>query len=445
MKKVASSTIVAVSSPEGPALRGILRISGPEAFEKAQSLLPGERLPRKFSVQPREVQLPHLPPFPSLLFLMPSPRSYTTEDMVEFHLPGSPLLLQEVLEYFLSQNVSLAPPGEFTKRAFLKGRINLLQAEAVLGLIESSSRTELQKIQLFLKGKVGQDLERCANLLKEILAEIHAFVDFPDYDVEPEEGAFSHKIREALKILEDLRGKMKREGSSKGPTVALWGGPNTGKSHLFNSLIGEEKAIVSERPCSTRDVLSDQISWKGKEYLLLDLPCFGTPQDEIERLSQERSLQKFEEADLILLVLDGTRGLNPQEEEELAKLSTSGRAFFVLKNKGDLPSSRGNLPFSLEVLPLSAKEKTGLNELREKIDSFFGEGSSGEVFFNHRQIEVYQKGKEALQRALEMDESSADLMAIEVEEAMEAVGHLTGEVVTEEILDIIFARFCIGK
>ena len=411
-----NDTIVAISSPPGRAERGILRLSGDKAFELLSTCTDLPRpLPKVYST---EICLSRFPSFPALCFLMPHPHSYTTEDMVEVHTLGSPKLLRLLLEHFLSQGARLARPGEFTQRAVLHGRIDFFQAEAVLALIEAEEEEELRLAQRFLSGDIGKHLKQIQEDLKVLLSELHAYIDFPDYDVEPEElDHFHKKLEQIEKRLLSLSWAFQRSQKGETATVAIWGKVNTGKSTLFNQLVGSHRALVTSYPFTTRDVISQKIVRKGKEWLLWDLPGFGTPKDELEKKAEQLGWEFAKQADFVLFLLE-SQELSPREREALQ---------FLEKHK---------TPF----LSLSPRERK-VEEIWRKLERqthFFS-------LFPQRQVEVFEKTCQSLQRAKTVSVEQIELMAIDLEEALEAMAHLLGEVDHEEILDLLFSRFCIGK
>ncbi|RME74479.1 MAG: GTP-binding protein [Planctomycetota bacterium] len=477
-----ATTIIAPSTPPGEGMRSILRISGKKAFEALETVLPSNfSCPRKFSAFFTSIHIPHLPPIPALVLTMKAPHSYTTEDMVELHLPGAQALVEEVLTFFLSQGLSLAKPGEFTQRAYLGGRINLMEAEAILALIESSSEEELAFAQKFISSSRGQEMKKVRDLLAELLAEVHGFIDFPDYDVEPEEeDAFHQKIQEAWQKLKSLESAFFQQERVDQPRIAIWGMVNSGKSSLFNALLGESKALTSPTPFTTRDILEASFNFHSPSQRkwtcrLVDLPGFHDKEsadlNELEQLAYQRTLETLGEMDFVLFLW------NPKEPEKVQKkhlevllekniplriLSIQERVSSQdekqngagkqqkkdckarlenSENRIEIQTQNQKKEFEITLLSLTSQEE--LEALKEELATYFSFQERG--FFSQQQREIFLRSLNALERAAQMDLSSVELMAIEIEEALDALGILTGEVVYDEILDILFSRFCIGK
>ncbi len=450
-------TIVAIATPPGVGALGVVRLSGNRAFEVASRVLkrpsggsysladlPLRTVHYAFLVDPRSGEV-----LDEVLFsLFKAPRSYTAQDMVEVTCHGGPLILERALEAFIEAGARLARPGEFTMRAFLLGRMDLAQAEAVADLIESLSEEGRKAAMDQLKGRLSRRLEAVAQRLRGVLVELEASIDFPEEGLEPS-GSLKGEVEDALDEVERLlatykEGRIKREGIR----VAIVGLPNVGKSSLFNALVGEERAIVTKQPGTTRDVVEARVVLKGRLFLFMDTAGFRSSGDEAEEEGVKRAMRAMEGADLVLLVLDGSRPLEAGDRDLLEKL---GKEDLVVVNKVDLPLKWQPQSLSRDVIPVSAKRGDGLEELKEAlVAGVFGRvsGDEGGVFItNARHYQALTRTREALIRCLKAWEEGlgADFLASDVRDGLAALGEITGETAAEDVLDAIFSRFCIGK
>ncbi len=450
-------TIVAVATPPGVGALGVVRLSGDSALGIGSRVLvkpsgepysledlPSHTVHYAYLVDPRRGER-----IDEVLFtLFKAPRSYTTQDMVEVTCHGGPLILEKALEAFIEAGARLARPGEFTMRAFLLGRMDLTQAEAVADLIESLSDQGRRAAMDQLRGRLSRELEAVASRLRKVLVELEAAIDFPEEGLEPSPGLMD-EVKGALENVAELMATY-REGRvlREGVRVAIVGLPNVGKSSLFNALVGEDKAIVTAQPGTTRDVVEARVVFRGRLFLFMDTAGFRSAGDEAEEEGVRRALRAMEDADLVLLVLDVSR---PLEEGDRILLEKRGKRTLVVVNKVDLPFAWEPGKLDLGAFLVSAKMGRGLEELKEALVSRAFQEGTGEqervLITNARHYHALVRTREALDRCLDAWEEGlgTDFLASDVREALTALGEITGETTPEDVLDAIFGRFCIGK
>ncbi len=454
-------TIAAVATAMAPSGIGIVRISGPEAVAVADRLYRGKKKEKRLEnmkshtihygwIVEQEQVLDEV-----LVMLMRGPHSYTGEDTVEIDCHGGVLAVKRVLEAAVHAGARLAEPGEFTKRAFLNGRIDLSQAEAVMDVISAKSEYALQSSVSQLQGSVSRAVKEIREKLLYEIAFIESALDDPEHvslDGYPERlkeivRKEKGRIEKLLKSADD--GKLLQEGIK---TVIL-GKPNAGKSSLLNLLVGEEKAIVTEIAGTTRDVLEEQITLGGISLRMLDTAGIRSTADKVEQIGVERAKEHAKDADLILYVVDASVPLDENDAQIMELLR--GRKTILLLNKSDLQTvisaeeltERVNAP----VLNISAREETGLEELETMIKEMFFQG---EISFNDEVYITNLRQKQALKDALEslkLVENSIeagmpeDFFSIDLMNAYERLGSMIGESVGEDLVNEIFSKFCTGK
>ncbi|MGQ9734359.1 MAG: tRNA uridine-5-carboxymethylaminomethyl(34) synthesis GTPase MnmE [Candidatus Bipolaricaulia bacterium] len=460
-----ADTIAAISTPLGEGGIGIVRLSGPRAIEIVDRIF---RSPKGLSLRDAPSHTIHYGFIEDegrkvdevLVTVMRAPRTYTREDVVEINCHGGIVPLRRVLELVLACGARPAEPGEFTKRAFLNGRITIDQAEAVLDIVRAKTELGLELAMDRLEGRFSRPIRALREKFLELLAGIEVGIDFPDY----EEAALPRarllsELEAALSqidaFLEHGRdGRIIREGLA----VAIIGRPNVGKSTLLNALLQEERAIVTPFPGTTRDRIEEWIELKGIPFKLIDTAGVRPVEDEVERIGVELALKAAEGADLVLFMLDGSEPL-AQEDREIA-LRIRGKRCLLLLNKLDLgrgfPAAEAVRALKLEpepeaVLELSAKLGNGLGELKERLVELVWEGRlerpEGLFLLNIRERDLLQRARAAL-LSLQAEAAAGvtpDLLAIGLEEVLAILGELTGENLTEEVIDRIFANFCVGK
>jgi tRNA modification GTPase len=449
-----NETIAALSTAPGPSMRAVIRMSGTDAIACASAMLdPGIRLEgmKGFSAPDVKIRLPGGAKIPARMILMRAPRSYTTEDVVEFHIPGAPALAERVLSLCLEQGARLAEPGEFTRRAFLGGRIDVSQVEGVLQMIESRSDEERKAAVHLMQGGILEDATGVRDILVHVLAGIEAYLDFTDEDTEALD---VQTLRKELDACSDQLRKIENALSRKRPLgnlprLALLGPPNAGKSSLFRALVPAGRALTSEVPGTTRDLLEGEVRKTALPFLLYDGPGVAKTRDPLERLASSRLIGMIARMDGAVLVLDGSASLEGLDIARLLSL-VEGKPYLVVLNKSDLPlhCDGSALEVDQPCLSLSATTGEGLDSLVEALDPMIrsltpGQGGVGVDF---QLAATARRARETIREALVEDwEGGLELVAMELREATEAIGRLTSPVWDEEILDTLFNRFCIGK
>ena len=457
-------TILAVSTPAGYSPRAILRLSGPEALACVAERFHADGdygdWRRTFSATRGRLHLAEADAqVPALVYVMRAPRSYTREDVVELHVPGCPALLDMLLDEFLSGGAGalrLAQPGEFTRRAMLNGRIDLAQAEAVLALIRARSDSELAAAAARLGGGVSR---RCAELqdqIAELRAQVEAALDFAQHGIELIGAGEVMERCASLRrtILEEVsagRGELASRGAV---TVAICGAPNAGKSSLLNRLAGSERAIVHPTAGTTRDAVTAQLRAEGVTFNLLDSAGLARRPAGPDAEAVRRSRVGAATSDLIMLVIDGSVPL-PQDALEIAEGVDAARLLCVI-NKSDLPrvveeEHLRRMGLECEMLHASALTGEGVDRLRDMLWRVVAEGrldaSAADCLFNARQRSALGRAAEEIEegeRAVR-DDLGYEFAALNLREASEALGEVTGRVTSQDVLDRIFSRFCIGK
>lgn len=452
-----NDTICAISTPPGEAGIGIVRISGQMAYpiltkifrpKSKCSNLASHRFYLGKIVEPKTGKVVD----EVLVVYMKAPKTYTREDVVEIHTHGGYFVQQRILSLVLEEGARLAEPGEFTKRAFLNGRIDLLQAESVLSIIQSESESELECALAQLDGKVSRRIQKIKETIRTALALIEAQIDFPEEDIEIDMKEVSDLIRKARQDIHYLlssysAGRIIREGY----LVMLVGRTNVGKSSLLNEIVLKERAIVTPFPGTTRDFIEEVINVKGMKIKIVDTAGMRDPKDVIEKEGIERVKKKIPEADLILWVLDGSSAINDDDLRIYEEIK--GKDLIAVINKIDL-GQRIDLDFfdknGILTVRTSALTGEGIGDLKESIFERLTKKSPKKgkvVITSTRHKEALERAKDCLERAdicLGKD-ASFELASLDLKEALSSVCEITGEVYSEDILDEIFSRFCIGK
>ena len=452
-----SHTIAAVSTGLTVSAIGILRMTGDDCAAVADAVFaPNSGTPLSQSPS-RKLVLGQLRDAQSRVIdhccaiYCRGPHSYTGEDTVEFHCHGSPALLAAALDSLYKAGARPAQRGEFTKRAFLNGKLDLTAAEAVIDLIEADTADACANAA----GQVGGSLQRKLHPIYEELTDLcshfHAVLDYPDEDIE-DFGLVNYEL--PLKNHEKaLYSLLQTYGQSKiikqGIAAAIVGQPNVGKSSLLNALAGFERVIVTEVPGTTRDTVEETVMVGNLRLRLIDTAGIRQTEDKIEAMGVERSKEAVKNADLVLFVCDGSRPLTP-EDEEIIDLCSEHEHAIALINKSDLPSAvvPSDLPF-LYVIPVCAKTGAGLDQLADAVETMFDNSlpCDGSILTNARQYDAIRRAYESIGHALQGLKLgvTADAVLTDVEEAMEAIGEVTGATVREDITARIFERFCVGK
>jgi len=383
----------------------------------------------------------------------PAGHSYTGEETAELQCHGSPMVLTLGLEALFAHGARQAGPGEFTKRTFLNGKLDLLQAEAVMDLIDAGSPAAARNAAGQLSGRLSAAVEDVYNMLTDLMAHFHAVLDYPDEDLDPFTARTMadalDSAAQGLKMLLSTysRGKFLKEGL---PT-AIVGRPNVGKSTLLNALVGYDRAIVTDVPGTTRDTVEETCLLGGTLLRLMDTAGIRDTADPVEKLGVERSRKALEGAALALVLQDPGMPSGPEDEQLLQMALRGAERVILLRTKADLYPPRLSVtsPDGPAVLHISAKTGQGLEDLADAVSALFpqGEGSGGALLTNARQAEAAQRALAAVERSRTALQAGVtpDALLTDVEEALSALGELTGRTVREDITDRIFSRFCVGK
>mgnify|MGYP003551069293 FL=1 len=426
--------ICAIATPLGKGAIGVVRLSGEGALEIAARVWRGKD-PRRLKggrftlgevVDPKTGEAIDQ----ALLLVFRAPRSYTGEDLVEFQTHGSLAVLRRVMEVLVAEGARPAGRGEFTFRAYMNGKLDLAQAEAVLALIEAEGELARRQALRALEGALSRRIEALENRLLDLLAHIQALLDYPEEGVEPLEA--ERTLREVLAEVEALLAQAKASRlAQKGARLALIGAPNAGKSSLLNALLGYERALVSPIPGTTRDYLEAPLELFGIPLVAVDTAGVRETEDPVERMGVERALRIAEEADLVLYVVDRSQPKLAPPPLPLAKRLN-------VDTKSDLPPAWEDPEF----LPVSSLTGEGLGRLKEALREALLGREGGEVLLTERQVEALLRARERLEEALALPE---DLMGLALEEAARALALLTGKEVAEEVVARVFQNFCVGK
>ncbi len=432
---------------------GIVRLSGADAVGIARSLFqaPGQQVWESHRILYGYIRQPQTQAMvdEALLLLMLAPRSYTREDVVEFHCHGGIIAVQQVLQLCLAQGARLAQPGEFTLRAFLNGRLDLTQAESVADLVGAESPQAAQTALAGLQGKLAEPIRRLRAICLDILAEVEARIDFAD-DLPPlDEAATQHQIAAALAEVTQIlatadRGELLRTGLK----IAIVGRPNVGKSSLLNAWSRSDRAIVTDLPGTTRDVVDSRLVVGGIPVQVLDTAGIREAMDQVEQIGVERSRAAAQAADLVLLTLDAEAGWTAADEQIYQQVKH--RPLIVVLNKIDRVSEPPHLPVS-PVVETAAAKNQGIEALEQailaQVQQSGLQAADFDLAINQRQAAALIRAKAALEQVQETAEHQLplDFWTIDLRSAIQALGEITGEEMLEQALDQIFSRFCIGK
>lgn len=447
-----SSTIIALATPQGVGAIGVIRLSGSNAIVITQSVWRGKDL----TVQPSHtIHYGHIVDGDKeldevMVSLFRAPKSFTTEDVIEISCHGSPFILEQILQLLINKGARMAEPGEFTLRAFLNGRIDLSQAEAVADLIASNSAASHDIAIKQIRGGFANQIKDLRTQLVNFASLIELELDFSEEDVEFVQRDELVKIIEKIKaVLKPLIESFKLGNVIKnGVNVVIAGRPNAGKSTLLNTLLNEERAIVSHIAGTTRDTIEEVLNIDGVLFRFIDTAGLRATDDSIEAMGVQKSMEKIDQADLVVYLYDVNTTSEDELKNEIEKLNIEPEKLLVVGNKADLPKTTEQSK-GAELL-ISAKDKVGMTELKQAfIDKVLDKtlASQNTIVANIRHYEALKHAYRSLDEVLSGIENhiTTDLIAFELRQALEYLGEISGEVTNEEILGNIFSKFCIGK
>ena len=456
-------TIAAISTAPGEGAIGIVRISGDLAISIASSIY--QCGTKKLEEQKTHtIHYGHIVDPKSgeiydevMVSVLRAPKTFTREDIVEINCHGGIVAINRVLQLVLRMGARLAEPGEFTKRAFLNGRIDLSQAEAVMDLIRAKTDKSMQLAMRQLDGQLSHLIQNLRQEILNTLAQVEVNIDYPEYD-DVEEMTLQLLREKTQQVLQGIRALLNTASQGKilrdGLKTAIVGRPNVGKSSLLNVLLREEKAIVTDIAGTTRDTIEEYVNVRGVPLQLIDTAGIRETDDVVEKIGVERSRKALKEADFVLLLLNQSETL--QEEDIRLLETTKGMKRIILFNKTDLPSKLSTediAPYAQEeeIVTTSMLNKEGIDQLEEKIAGYFFQGQMNErdatYLSNTRHIALLEKAEQALvevQNGIEM-EMPVDLIQIDFTRAWDLLGEITGDSVQDELLTQLFSQFCLGK
>ena len=454
-------TIAAIATAPGEGGIGIIRISGEKSLEVAQSIFKSKsgKMIKDYNARTLiygtivdgEKVIDEV-----LVAYMKGPNSYTAEDVIEINCHGGFISVKKILELILSKDVRLAEAGEFTKRAFLNGRIDLSQAEAIIDVIKSKTDMAHEVAQNQLEGSLSNKIKELRNNVTEVLAHLEVAIDFSEEDVEEiTYQTLSEKAEELRKEIKKLydtaeSGKILRDGLK----TVIVGKPNVGKSSLLNSILGENRAIVTDIAGTTRDVIEEFVNIKGIPLKIVDTAGIRETEDIVEKIGVEKSRESFNTADLVIMVLDSSRELSNEDIDILEKLED--KKTIVLLNKTDLEQKIDEDKILKyvdkgSIIKISALQHEGIEELHDKIEAMVYNGSikntSSLVITNSRHKDALLKAYESINDAINAIEQNLpyDFIEVDFKNIWDYLGYINGDTVKEDLLDTIFSNFCIGK
>ena len=447
-----NDTICAISTALGVGAISIIRVSGSDAISKVAKLFDGKNL---LDAPSHTIHYGHIVSNKEvidevLVTVLKAPKTYTKEDIVEINSHGGISTTKKILEILIENGIRLAEPGEFTKRAFLNGRLDLSQAEAVNSLIKSRTDLERKLALNGLSGKISKKINKVRGIIVELLANIEVNIDFPEYEdaLEITLENLPPKLREIKKELESLLeesniGKIVENGIK----VAIIGRPNVGKSSILNAMLKENKAIVTDIAGTTRDIVEGEVELKGIALKFIDTAGIHKTEDVVEKIGVDKSLEMMNLADLVILVLNNNEELTEEDKELLEKIKEKTHIIFI--NKNDLPTK---LELNeKEIVKGNTIDLDGLNELKNKIVELFDlekiNNNNLEVVSSAREIGLIKEALNSINVALNNVSSAlpVDMIAIDIKKAWDLLGEITGEAYQDELLDTLFSKFCLGK
>ncbi|MEO3406714.1 tRNA uridine-5-carboxymethylaminomethyl(34) synthesis GTPase MnmE [Mucilaginibacter sp. CAU 1740] len=451
-----TDTIVALATPSGVGAIAVIRLSGPDAITIANSVFKGKDLTKQAShtihfgsIADGDLILDEV-----LVSLFVGPRSYTRENVVEISCHASGYIIESIIKLFIKKGARSAKPGEFTLRAFLNGQLDLSQAEAVADLIASNSKASQQVALQQLRGGFSSQLQGLREQLVNFASLIELELDFAEEDVEfANRDQLKHLIHEITKVVGRLINSFELGNAIKnGVNTVIAGRPNAGKSTLLNALLNEERAIVSHIPGTTRDTIEEVLNIQGINFRLIDTAGIREATDAIEQIGVQRTMEKISQSALLIYVFDAAEITIEELNKDIESLQKPGVTMLVVANKADLlnPEQLSALPHTDRAVIISAKEKRHIDELKHKVySSAIKDQLSGDetLVTNIRHLEALQKTEEALVRVLGGIDGSitSDFLSMDIKQALHYLGEIVGVVTTDDLLENIFSKFCIGK
>jgi len=447
-------TIIALSTPQGSGAIGVIRLSGPEAISLTNTVFAGKDLEKQAShtlhfglVKDGDHIVDEV-----VAGLFVAPKSYTKENVVEISCHGSNYIIQQIINLLISKGARAAKPGEFTLRAFLNGAFDLSQAEAVADLIASNSKASHDVAMQQMRGGFANELKGLRDQLIHFASMIELELDFAEEDVEfANREQLKNLVNKINYVLQRLISSFEMGNVIKnGVPIVIAGKPNVGKSTLLNALLNEERAIVSDIAGTTRDTIEDELTIGGIVFRFIDTAGIRDTADIIEALGVERTLEKMKQAKLIIYMADAAQSIS-EIEEQIRGLAQLAIPYLILVNKADLIADAQHKAFeALDVVFISAKEKQGIDELKTTLleqVNLHHINTSETLVTNIRHVEALKQTEHALQRVLANVDNpvTSDFLAMDIKQALHYLGEITGTVTTDDLLENIFTKFCIGK
>ncbi len=451
-------TIAAISTPRGEGGISVIRISGDKSFEILDRIFKAKNPNKdlgfyKFNygfIYDNEKIIDEV-----MSVRMKAPKTYTCENVVEINCHGGYLITEKILELILKNGARHAEAGEFTKRAFMNGRIDLSQAEAVMDIIQGKTEKSISLSLNQLRGDLREKIDHFKKALLDVTAHVNVVLDYPEEGIDdPLPQSLRKNLEEVYSEADFLiesydKGKKIKEGIK----TVIVGKPNVGKSTLLNSLLKEERAIVTHIPGTTRDIIEEIINVKGIPLVLVDTAGIRKTDDIVENIGVKKSKEFIEKSDLVLLVLDSSRALEEEDKEVIEKIKENNKKCIILLNKIDLERKIDLKDYKLEnIIEISAKDSIGIEKMEERIYSYIIEEkvedySEKFIITNIRHKTALEKTKQAIKNIFDTIDSGMpmDLISVDLREALDSLSEITGEISSEDILDHVFGNFCVGK